>query len=183
MMCWSLKHNNHYENYSLCKCVQMVLHVFVCVLKWQSVSSIVMLVILSTIKLKVSCLDYFIKKYFVQFVVCLMVFNATFNTLSVISWRSVLLVEETGGPGETCHKPLTNFYHIMLYTSPWLRFELTTAMVIGTDCICSCKSNYHIITNVAASSMCWSFNHCTYYICVKLTICLFHSNVSCFYQQ
>jgi hypothetical protein len=32
--------------------------------------------------------------------VCLMVFNATFNTISVISWRSVLLVKETGGPVE-----------------------------------------------------------------------------------
>ena len=29
-----------------------------------------------------------------------MVFNATFNNISVISWRSVLLVEETGVPGE-----------------------------------------------------------------------------------
>jgi len=29
-----------------------------------------------------------------------MVFNATFNNISVISWRSLLLVEETGGPGE-----------------------------------------------------------------------------------
>ena len=29
-----------------------------------------------------------------------MVFNATFNNISVISWRLVLLVEETGGPGE-----------------------------------------------------------------------------------
>ena len=29
-----------------------------------------------------------------------MVFNATFNNISVISWLSVLLVEETGGPGE-----------------------------------------------------------------------------------
>jgi len=28
------------------------------------------------------------------------VFNATFNNISVISWRSVLLVEETGEPGE-----------------------------------------------------------------------------------
>jgi len=28
--------------------------------------------------------------------VCLMVFNATFNNISVILWRSVLLVEETG---------------------------------------------------------------------------------------
>jgi hypothetical protein len=29
-----------------------------------------------------------------------MVFNATFNNISVILWPSVLLVEETGVPGE-----------------------------------------------------------------------------------
>ena len=29
-----------------------------------------------------------------------MVFNTAFNTISVISWRSVLLAEETGVPGE-----------------------------------------------------------------------------------
>jgi hypothetical protein len=29
-----------------------------------------------------------------------MVFNVTFNNISVISWRSVLLVEETRVPGE-----------------------------------------------------------------------------------
>jgi hypothetical protein len=29
-----------------------------------------------------------------------MVFNATFNNISVISWQWVLLVEESGGPGE-----------------------------------------------------------------------------------
>jgi hypothetical protein len=29
-----------------------------------------------------------------------MAFNATSNNTSVITWRSVLLVEETGGPGE-----------------------------------------------------------------------------------
>ena len=29
-----------------------------------------------------------------------MVFNATFNNISVLSWRSVLLVEETGVPRE-----------------------------------------------------------------------------------
>ena len=33
-----------------------------------------------------------------------MVFNATFNNISVISWISVLLMEETGGPGEN-HQP------------------------------------------------------------------------------
>jgi hypothetical protein len=37
-------------------------------------------------------------------------------------------------------------YHIMLYTSTWSRFDLTTSVVIGTDCISSCKSNYHTIT-------------------------------------
>jgi len=33
-----------------------------------------------------------------------MVFNATFNNISVISWRSVLLLEESGVPGEN-HRP------------------------------------------------------------------------------
>ena len=41
-------------------------------------------------------------------------------------------------------------YHIMLYTSPWSRFELTTSVVIGTDCIGSCISNYHTITATTA---------------------------------
>jgi hypothetical protein len=36
-------------------------------------------------------------------------------------------------------------YHIMLYTSPWSRLKLTTSVVIGTDCIGRCKSNYHKI--------------------------------------
>jgi Leucine-rich repeat (LRR) protein len=31
----------------------------------------------------------------------LIVLNATFNNISAISWRSVLLVEETGGPEKT----------------------------------------------------------------------------------
>ena len=76
--------------------------------------------------------------------VCFMVFNATFKNISVMSWRSVLFVEETGRSAEN-HRPVTSFwqtYHIMLYTSLWSRFELTTSVVIGTDCIGSCKSNY-----------------------------------------
>ena len=36
-----------------------------------------------------------------------MLFNATFNNISFISWGSVLLVEETEGPGEN-HRPVTN---------------------------------------------------------------------------
>jgi hypothetical protein len=36
--------------------------------------------------------------------VCLVVFNATFNNIPVVSWRLVLLVEETGGLEEN-HRP------------------------------------------------------------------------------
>jgi hypothetical protein len=36
-----------------------------------------------------------------------MVFNATVNSISVISWRSGLLGEETGVPGEK-HRPAAN---------------------------------------------------------------------------
>ena len=37
---------------------------------------------------------------FFRLFVCVMVVNATFNTILVILWRSGLLVEETGGPGD-----------------------------------------------------------------------------------
>ena len=80
-----------------------------------------------------------------------MVFNATFNIISVISWLSVLLVEETVVSGEN-HQPVVShwqtFQCIMLYRVHLTRagFELTSLVVIGTDCIGSCKSNYHIIT-------------------------------------
>jgi hypothetical protein len=40
------------------------------------------------------------EKKIVCLFVCSMVFNAIFNNISAISWRSVLLVEETGGLGE-----------------------------------------------------------------------------------
>jgi hypothetical protein len=37
-----------------------------------------------------------------------MVFNSTFNNISVILWWSVLLVEETGVPGES-YRPVTSY--------------------------------------------------------------------------
>jgi hypothetical protein len=41
-----------------------------------------------------------------------MVFNATFPNILVISWRSVLLVEETGIPGE-------NYRPVAPWICPW----------------------------------------------------------------
>ena len=89
------------------------------------------------------------------FVVFLTVFNATFNTISVISWWSILLVEETGGPGEN-HRPIAGHWQTVSHNgvhSPWSRFKLTTSVVIATDCIGSYKSNYHTITTTTAP--CW----------------------------
>ena len=70
-----------------------------------------------------------------------MVFNANFNNISVISWRSALLVEKT-----TDLLQLTDKFYDRMYTSPWEEFQLTTLVVIDTDYIDSCKSNYHTIT-------------------------------------
>jgi len=42
----------------------------------------------------------------VMFVLCLMVFNTTFNNISVILW-TVLLMEETGVSGEN-HQPVAS---------------------------------------------------------------------------
>ena len=86
-----------------------------------------------------------------------MVFNATFNNISVMSWLLVLLVEETGVPGEN-HRPVASHsqtlsQNVVHLTAPWSRFELTTSVVIGTDCIGSCKSNYHTITAMTAPSL------------------------------
>ena len=50
--------------------------------------------------LDVKNLTYAKKKAVSIYLFVLMVFNATFNNISVISWWSVLLVEETWGPEE-----------------------------------------------------------------------------------
>ena len=43
-----------------------------------------------------------------------MVFNATFNNISVISWKSVLLAKETGAPGEN-HRSAASHWQTLLH--------------------------------------------------------------------
>ena len=79
--------------------------------------------------------------------VMVMVLNATFNNISVVLWRSVLLVKKPEYPEKTTNLSQVNYelYHIISITSPSAGFELTTLVVIVTDCTCICKSNYNTI--------------------------------------
>ena len=71
-----------------------------------------------------------------------MVFNTSFYNISVILWRPALLVEETE---QTTDLPQVTdkSFHIMLYQVhlACVGLELTTLVMIGTECIGSCKSN------------------------------------------
>ena len=127
-----------------------------------------------------------------------MMFNTTFNNISVISWRSVsLFVEETRVPWGN-HRPAVSRWqtlsHIMLYRVHlvWAGFKLTTLVVIGTDCIGSCKSNYHTIKTASLILKWWLMPSSLFYrtnvihirksvarrlniLCIKLNITIWRS--------
>ena len=54
-------------------------------------------------------------------------------------------------------RKLTNFitYCCIYYTSSLAGLELTTLVVIGTDCTGCCKSNYNTITNTMTRQLYW----------------------------
>jgi hypothetical protein len=70
----------------------------------------IMVMIVSKQELNFSSFTILIMNYMLVFYTlsgCLMVLNTTFNNISAISWRSVLMVEETEVPGEI-HQPVAS---------------------------------------------------------------------------
>jgi hypothetical protein len=77
--------------------------------------------------------------------VCLLVFYATFNNISVISWRSVLLVEETGRPWEK-HRPVESHWQTLSHNVVHIALiEIWTHNISGDTHWLHCKSNYHTV--------------------------------------
>ena len=76
-----------------------------------------------------------------------MLFNATFNNISVLSWHSVLLMRKLK---KTTDLPQVTdkLSHNVVSSTPHHDWHSNAQLlvVIGTDCTGSCKSNYHTIT-------------------------------------
>ena len=89
-------------------------------------------------------IQFYTKKQTKAFRVRAMVLNATFNNISIISWRSVLLMEETGVP-EEIHRPTTSHWQTLSYKAG---FELTTH-IKGTACVVM----FYISVTVGSSIM------------------------------
>ena len=72
----------------------------------------------------------------------------------VMALNATLLVGETRVPGKNLDLPQVTdkLYHIMLYQIhlTLVGFKLIALVVINTECIGSCKFNYHMITNTTA---------------------------------
>ena len=107
------------------------------------------------------------------FDVCLKMFNDTFNNISVISWRSILLVEETGGPGEN-HRPVTSHWQTLSHNVvPLTLIDIRThnhGNGICTTYITIVKC-YYICFFIQFSFLCSFFSKTDHLLCCPINNC------------
>ena len=85
-----------------------------------------------------------------------------FSAVSVWEWLGclshfqqyfsyIVAVSLIGGGNQRKPPQVTDkLYHMYRLYFAWVGFELTTLVVVGSDCIGSCKSNYYTITTMTA---------------------------------
>jgi hypothetical protein len=91
--------------------------------------------------------------------VMVMVFKTIFNIILLISWQSILFVEENGVPGESQRSVASN-WQTLLHSVVWVRFELTTLLVIGTDWLSVCsptlsRKTLQRVRSTLRCQLCW----------------------------
>ena len=104
-----------------------------------------------------------------------MMFNATFNNISVISWRSVLLVEETGGPGEN-HRPVTSHWQT-LCCSPRPDWDSNLTISVQVIAVERQVNNFHVKNKLHFNEMMMKFTlHTIKTHLIRFCIVLAHWN-------
>jgi hypothetical protein len=88
-----------------------------------------------------------------------MVLNTTFNDISVISCQSVLLLEETGVPGEN-HRPVTSRWQTLSH-NVWFRqvwpYCITSTWKFKSELVSDCC---YLILRTSYISMGWWYDVC-----------------------